>query len=357
MIKDYRITNFKSIADASLTLTGANILLGLNSSGKSSILQPLLLLRQSVIVGSLKDNRVSLNGPLVNLGTGRDILWEFAGDEVSTISMDGTCVRLPYAPSESELTVEVDGELDDGSPPLSNVIYMSTARIPPQVLYERHHLYERASPIVGVQGEDAPGYLAAFGNTSLSGSREQRDRGATGTLMEQVTTWMRRISPEVSISLDELHQLDGLALRFEFDGQGGVRTRPYRAGNVGFGLSHSLGIVLALVAAKAGTLVVLEGPEAHLHPRAQRFLGHLIGQAVGDGVQVIIETHSQDVVRGLSSAVSSGWLPRPQLTVHYCIRESAETKIAQIQVDHDGRLAHIGGYSQVPWEYYSEFGS
>ncbi|MGL5825089.1 MAG: AAA family ATPase [Nocardioides sp.] len=349
------MANFKSVANVSLGLTGANVFVGLNSSGKSSLLQPLLLVRQSVILGSLEDGRVSLNGPLVSLGTGRDVLSEFAADEVSEIECDGLRFRIPYAPDDNELAVEADGDVGAQDPPLQKVIYLSTARIPPQVLYERHHRYERASPITGVQGEDAPGYLAAFGNSQLSGTRGQRDHGATGTLMEQVTSWMRKISPEVSISLDELHQLDGLSLRFEFDGQEGVRTRPYRAGNVGFGLSHSLGIVLALVAAEPGTLIVLEGPEAHLHPRAQRALGHLIGQAVGDGVQVMVETHSQELIRGLGSAVSSGWLPRPQLTLHYCMRVSAETKVAQVQMNHSGRLAHIGGYSDVPEEYYREF--
>lgn len=355
MIQEYSLSNFKSIADVSLKLTGANILLGLNSSGKSSILQPLLLLRQSVVVGSLADERLALNGPLLSLGTGRDVLSEFAANETTTIAWDGTNVRIPYAPEETELTVEIDGAPESDAPPLDKVIYMSTARIPPQVLYRRHHLYERVSPMVGVQGEDAPGYLAAHGNSALVGERSHRDHGVTGTLMEQVTTWLRRISPEVSLSLNELHQLDGLELRFEFDGLGGVRTRPYRAGNVGFGLSHSLGVVLALVAADAGTLVVLEGPEAHLHPRAQRALGHLIGQAVGDGVQVIVETHSQDLVRGMCSAVASGWLPRAEFTVHYCVRDAAETKIAQIQTNHNGRLTQIGGYDQVPEEYYREF--
>lgn len=165
MITDYRVTNFKSIADASLTLTGANVLLGLNSSGKSSLLQPLLLLRQSALVGSLKDNRVLLNGPLVSLGTGRDILSEFAAEEVTTIAWNGSSLRLPYAPNENELAADVVGALEPDSPPLDRVIYLSTSRIPPQVLYARHHRYERASPIVGVQGEDAPGYLAAFGNS------------------------------------------------------------------------------------------------------------------------------------------------------------------------------------------------
>lgn len=355
MIDVYKIENFKSLADVDLKLTAANVLLGLNSSGKSSIIQPLLLLRQSALLGTLRSSRVALNGPLANLGTGLDIFSEFAIDEATRITIDESVVEIPYVRDANLLNASLTNVVDRVTPPLRDLIYLSTARIPPQVLYQRHYEYDRASPIVGAQGEDAPGYLAAYGNAALVGSRTQRDKEAAGTLLEQVNIWMRRISPEASVKLDEMTQLDALSLRFDFDGTGGVRTRPYRAGNVGFGLSHSLSIVVALVAADPGTLIILEGPEAHLHPRAQRQLGRLVAQAAGDGVQVIVETHSQELVRGMSSAVSSGMISRPQFTVHYCQRRETKTVVSRIQADHDGRLTHIGGYSEVPEEYYREF--
>ncbi len=355
MIKSYSVANFKSYAALDMAFSGANVLTGLNGSGKSTLVQPLLLARQSAMNGSLEHGRLTLNGPLTSIGTGQDMMFEFAEVERTTFRWDDVEIDIPYQADESELDVSVAGTLDDALPPFALMTYISNARIPPQGLYERFRKYETPSPIAGASGEEAPGYLAARANITMPGERSMRDQGASGTLLEQVNYWVNQISPGVSVKTDEFHQLDGVVLRFTFDGKAGVPTRPYRAANVGFGLSHSLSIVTALVAAPAGALLVIEAPEANLHPRAQLRLGHLIGQAAGDGVQVIVETHSPHIVTGLARAVSSGWLPRKELTLHYCVRDDAETRVAHVQVNQAGRLAHIGGYEEIPDEYYHQF--
>ena len=72
-----------------------------------------------------------------------------------------------------------------------------------------------------------------------------------------------------------------------------------RAENVGYGVSHSLPVVVALLSAKPGSLVILENPEAHLHPRGQAELAKLIARVAQDGVQVIVETHSDHILNGV----------------------------------------------------------
>lgn len=359
MTDRYEIMNFKSIRSAQLELTGADVFVGMNSAGKSSIIQPLLLLRQSSIVGSLNDGYLALNGPLINLGTLQDAFSEFADEDATKVSWNDAIVEVPYS-TKAATSTEPSAKIVRGAagvavPPFSNVIYISTNRLPPQVLYQRHHQYDSASPMVGVQGEGAPGYLAAHANVTPSGRRSSRNEGSQGTLLEQVNTWMHKISPDVSVTLNELHELDGLELRFKFDGAGGLSSRPYRAANVGYGLSHSLSIVLALIAAEEGTMVILEGPEAHLHPLAQRQLGILIGQAVGDGVRVIVETHSPAIVRGLGNSISSGYLDRKLATMHYCSRRESETSIANVQFNQNGRLFRHSGFDEVPDEYLKYF--
>lgn len=60
---------------------------------------------------------------------------------------------------------------------------------------------------------------------------------------------------------------------------------------MGFGLSYALPIVVGgLVAAKDGLLIV-ENPEAHLHPQGQSNMGQFLAWLAGKGVQVIVETH------------------------------------------------------------------
>ena len=73
MLKKLSFTNFKSWPKADLTLAPITGLFGTNSSGKTSILQFLLLLKQTK---EATDRAISLelNGPYVQLGTMQDAI-------------------------------------------------------------------------------------------------------------------------------------------------------------------------------------------------------------------------------------------------------------------------------------------
>ncbi len=73
MIKQWRVSNFKSFKDpAPIKLAQINIMAGANSSGKSSIIQSILLLKQTLQYGSA-NRAVALNGPLLRLGAFDDV--------------------------------------------------------------------------------------------------------------------------------------------------------------------------------------------------------------------------------------------------------------------------------------------
>src|SRR6266508_5058397 len=86
MIRSLALQNFKCFERQALAFGPWTLLAGLNGTGKSSVLQSLLLLRQSWAQGVLKDRGLALNGELVHLGTGVDALFEGASDE--TIGFD-----------------------------------------------------------------------------------------------------------------------------------------------------------------------------------------------------------------------------------------------------------------------------
>ena len=78
MIRALSLHNFKCFARQSLELGHLTVLAGLNGAGKSSVLQALLLLRQSEEQGLLRHEGLALNGNWVQLGTAADALYEGA---------------------------------------------------------------------------------------------------------------------------------------------------------------------------------------------------------------------------------------------------------------------------------------
>src|SRR6266478_9925193 len=84
MITCIELINFKCFEQQKIPLKPLTLLAGLNSSGKSTIIQALLLLRQSSLENLLPNVGLTLNGKLAQLGTAKDVLFEEAdNDEIA----------------------------------------------------------------------------------------------------------------------------------------------------------------------------------------------------------------------------------------------------------------------------------
>ena len=75
-----------------------------------------------------------------------------------------------------------------------------------------------------------------------------------------------------------------------------------RAENIGYGISYTLPVIVALLSATPNSLIIIENPEAHLHPAGQAELAKLITLVASNGVQVFIETHSDHIISGIQLA-------------------------------------------------------
>jgi predicted ATPase len=97
-----------------------------------------------------------------------------------------------------------------------------------------------------------------------------------------------------------------------------------------------------LLGSRSGSLLLLENPEAHLHPRGQAKLGELLARAASGGVQVIVESHSDHVLNGIRIAVRDGILAAEDAAIHFFARDPDATgvrsKVTQMRVDRDGRI-------------------
>lgn len=108
-------------------------------------------------------------------------------------------------------------------------------------------------------------------------------------------------------------------------------------GQVGFGLSQALPIVVAAVGSRPGDLLLIETPEAHLHPGAQHRLGMMFAELARAGRQVILETHSEHMVNALRLAVKRG-MPKEQTAIWFFRDDEGRTIAEPIPVDDHGRI-------------------
>jgi len=107
--------------------------------------------------------------------------------------------------------------------------------------------------------------------------------------------------------------------------------------DVGFGVSQTLPVLVALLAAKPEQLVYIEQPEIHLHPRAQRALATIFAEAAKRGVIVIVETHSALLLRGIQTLVAKDELSPNLIKLHWFERDtSGATTITSADLDNAG---------------------
>jgi predicted ATPase len=113
-----------------------------------------------------------------------------------------------------------------------------------------------------------------------------------------------------------------------------------RPQNTGFGLSYTLPIFVACLAAPENGLVLIENPEAHLHPAAQSKFAAFLAQVVASGVQVVLETHSDHIINGVRKAVRAGIINEQNALIYFFRQvESAEqVKVTRIEIDRKGNL-------------------
>jgi len=361
MIEQIRLRNFKCFQDQAFQLKPLSMLAGLNGMGKSSLIQSILLLRQSHLQGLLQRRQLILNGSLVRLGTGKDVFFEDASEtdliEIAlTWDKDGgdrnSIWRFAYGRGSNILAAPPNyGQTAHGfDTPLGQSIlntqalfsddfqYLSADRIGPRVAFEMSDSDVREHRQLGRQGEYVAHYLQVFGDEKVSNESIVHPNAQSSILRHQVEAWMAEISPGVRINLEPSNAMDLMSMRFSFAGDKDV-SNEYRPTNVGFGITYILCVVTAVVAAQIGALLLIENPEAHLHPRGQAQMGRLLALVAESGVQVILETHSDHVLNGMRLAVHEG-LVRPD-TVGLFYFSRAGNKHARVQtpkIDRNGRI-------------------
>lgn len=333
MLKSIEVENFKCFKKQEIPLADLSIFTGFNAAGKSTAIQSILLARQ-VTVENNGQAYLPLNGEVVKLGTIGDALNHYAAERVIKLTYcfnHGSLQFILEAKERTQTAFDLPngGELyslEQHNESLTDTIFIGATR---QGTKDVFPVPEAANPIfsdVGETGQYAAWWFDRYSDEDIDNLRQHRlEEGLT--LRRQLNAWLSDLFPGAQVNTSPINRTPLVRLEFKLDDLSDWK----RPANVGYGLTYAFPILLAGLLAKKGQTLVVDSPEAHLHPRGQSRIGHFLGVVAASGVQVIVETHSDHVLNGIRLAVANKIVKKEQVVIHFF--ESVN--------DDDGRKAHI----------------
>lgn len=352
MLEQLYLQNFKSIRDKTFNLESLTIFSGLNGMGKSTVLQSMLLLRQSYEAHLLPYTGMSLTGGYIRIGNGKDLLFTDANEEfvgIEAIWDDSTLgCKFIYDEKSDMQPVDSASLLMSGTPFeqalfTASFQYLSAERISPKTIYDVSEYAVNQRRSLGIKGEYTAHFLAVHGEKPIAIGALQHSKSATNTLIDNLNAWMSEITPGTKVVAKLIPEINQASLHYQF-ASATQMTSQFRPENTGFGLTYVLPVVTALLSARQGDLLIIENPESHLHPAGQSLVALLISLACQNNVQVIVETHSDHFFNGVRTSIKHGKIDCEKVNIFFMSRDSDspehEAQIDEVRVGSNGKVAY-----------------
>lgn len=335
MITRIELKNFKIFEHEPFDLAPLTLFTGINGMGKSSVIQSLLLLKQSYMSKQLQyEETVELeNNGLVDLENCGELCNKKASPKTVEIAIENSDKQQfkwiidASNPGEKKAKFKFNGDAvyKDEALFQDSFQYLTAERIGPRKSYEKVFTARTHNTILGIQGEKTPAFIqtaisenAEIGiEAMMHPSLKETDKSPlddSKLLYRNINAWLGDILGRPVIAKVSDEGKDKVRLTFSIKGGQG---EDFSALQVGFGFSFSLPVIVAPLIAKPGDLIIIENPEAHLHPSAQSKIGMLLALAAQNGVQVIVETHSDHLLNGIRVAVKKGLLSSKNTMIHF----------------------------------------
>jgi len=397
-IQKIAVKGYKSIrSEQAIEIRPLTLLAGANSSGKSSIMQSVLLLKQT-LESTYDPGPLLLDGPNAKFSKASQLFFKGKGSSEKqfqiTLDLDDISYTMHFSKGERSglhltrmdwNTKELSFKLTPQTTPdeilqiLSSINLQGLIKLPAafitQALTASHPSVARNRCFFEIRGLGLPAIMrnndvieAIRSIIHVPGLRGNPTRnypvsavGVTfpGTFENYTASilakWQDEKSPRqkpldiIGQYLKELgltwkiraHKVDDTKVELQVgrtlkSTQGGAGDM-VNVADVGFGVSQTLPVLVALVAARPGQVVYLEQPEIHLHPRAQVAMAKILADAASRGVRVIAETHSSLLLTGVQTLVASGELSPDLVKLHWFTRDDGgETQITSANLDETG---------------------
>lgn len=335
MLSKLELESFKRFSHLELTLSPLTVLSGLNGSGKSTVLQSLVLAYQASLSS---DSTVSLSGDTgLDLGHAADLLnHDSVSSELAVrITSDqtyewvfdiGPVGDVPYLGIVSQPHIQPDffGGV--------SFVHLAAERLGPRTTHPSA-FFRPADAAVGFDGRYAAHTLAICGRNEVSESLRHRSEPEVWTLRSQVEAWLGAMVGPTQVEATVVPKTNLVTLRIRKQNFSSEWLLPT---NTGFGVSYCLPIIVAGLTSKPGSVLIVDGPEAHLHPAGQSAMGGFLATVADSGVQVLIETHSDHVINGIRRYVANADLEAADRVLFHFF---GETGVDSITVDERGRLS------------------
>lgn len=311
MINNLKLENFKSHRKTEIDLKNLTVFCGQNGVGKSSIIQSLLLLRQTNLDNKALRGRLNLRGRLCDIGQKKDALYisnqgEFFEKIVFKLSEKTTRYEWIFDASKNRNYLELlDGSKNYDYENLAlfqnNFQYISAYRgsdyiksIDYEVIEGKQISYNEG------KGDMTAHFLYEYGDSIIViDELIHKEQSEFKFLKEQVSAWESEISQGVEVKAEKVTD-DQYDIKYKFKVSSfEMPDHIFSSKNVGFGLSYTLPIIVAILSARPGALIIIENPEAHLHPKGIAKLTELICLGAQAGIQIILETHSDHIINGI----------------------------------------------------------
>ena len=385
MITELRAQNFKSWQDTgTLQFAPLTGFFGANSSGKTSILQVLLMLKQTVERPSDWNEPLYFGDErsLVNLGSFDDIIHKHKQDLSLDISMSWKTpeqidIRDNLTDFLSLSTAIVNNKYGDtelegfrytfdkynlgikwtpqGYKTINNNISAASFRcygfaspsnygedysslqnafenLFSQILYlgPLREYPRRHYPWKG----DHPKDIGQYGEKTISALLSGRVRRLPTD--EQIPKWLQRLELIDSYDVQPVSDTGGDYALLVKQHKGGPEVR---LTDVGFGVSQVLPVLILCYYAPEGSILILEQPEAHLHPKVQTELADVLIDAVNNRkLQIILESHSEYLLSRLQRRMAEKKIASVDTALYFCEIKDGTSEMKPLDVDEYGNI-------------------